>query len=263
MTQVCRTSPTRSSQGEFSSACSKISDLELKFTDLPCCPTVTAGIEKALKLVQSFSQVAEVIVASTPEEIAQWTTAKDQANIGKSTLPMPEIPVIGSRSGDPCGLSHRLRLGLFEVQHDTDVGCLESEGRWLTWNPAARRFFRLFKWIDCWTTSYNLFQAYTGPKRVARDGKGRNISQPRKDTDGDSVRVFLTITKLSLLGIFLFMEMFCIVSTNHPPYCHQTPGPRMSVLCIGYLDRIQIDTNRRPSTTARPTQCTSRTTAGL
>ncbi|KAK5279685.1 hypothetical protein LTR40_007439, partial [Exophiala xenobiotica] len=39
------------------------------------------GIEKTLKLVQSFSQVAEVIVASTPKELAMWQTAKDQANI--------------------------------------------------------------------------------------------------------------------------------------------------------------------------------------
>ncbi|KIW52313.1 hypothetical protein, variant [Exophiala xenobiotica] len=134
--------------------------------------TCTAGIEKALKLVQSFSQVAEVIVASTPKEVAQWATAKDQANI-------------------------------------------------------ARRFFRLFKWIDCWTTSYNLFQAYTGPKQIARDDKGRTIEQTRREADGDSVRVLLTIAKLSLLGIFLFMEMFCIADAMH--ITHNSWAPTLQI----------------------------------
>ena len=81
------------------------------------------GIEKTLKLVQSFSQVAEVIVASTPKELAMWQTAKDQANIGKFTLTMPEMPLIGPHPGNSCGLSHRLfLLDLFVVQQDADLG---------------------------------------------------------------------------------------------------------------------------------------------
>ncbi|KAK5194596.1 hypothetical protein LTR92_005840 [Exophiala xenobiotica] len=118
------------------------------------------GIEKTLKLVQSFSQVAEVIVASTPKELAMWQTAKDQANI-------------------------------------------------------ARRFFRLFKWIDCWTMCYNLIQGYTTPKQIAGDEKGKTIDQSREDADSDTVRGFLMSAKFSLLGIFLFMEMFCLTDAMH------------------------------------------------
>ncbi len=175
--------------------------------------TCTAGIEKALKLVQSFSQVAEVIVASTPKEVAQWATAKDQANIGKSTLPLPAIPLIVVLV-NPFGLLHCLfspRALRCPTRYRHGNGSVKSLANL---KSTARRYFRLFKWIDCWTTSYNLFQAYTGPKQIARDDRGRTIEQTRRDADGDSVRVLLTITKLSLLGIFLFMEMFCIVSTT-------------------------------------------------
>lgn len=56
--------------------------LEILIANVSSFAIKLVGIEKGLKFVQSFSQVAEVIIASTPEELARWKIAKDQANIG-------------------------------------------------------------------------------------------------------------------------------------------------------------------------------------
>jgi hypothetical protein len=61
---------------------------------------------------------------------------------------------------------------------------------------------------------YNLIQGYTTPKQIAGVEKGKTIDQSRRDADSDTVRGFLMSAKFSLLGVFLFMEMFCLVSTT-------------------------------------------------
>ncbi|KAI1617050.1 peroxisomal biogenesis factor 11 [Exophiala viscosa] len=103
-----------------------------------------AGIEKTLKFIQSFSQVAENAVASTPKEALQWKTAKEQTNL-------------------------------------------------------ARRYFRLFKWIDSWTAAYNQYQTYLVLG---------SVSKPPSDVD--NIKVVLTVAKFSLLGMYLFLEMFTL-----------------------------------------------------
>ncbi|KIW13098.1 hypothetical protein PV08_08285 [Exophiala spinifera] len=124
------------------------------------------GIEKALKFVQSFSQVAEVMFASTPEELARWAMAKEQANIG-------------------------------------------------------RRYFRIVKWIDCWTTAYNLLTTYNSPSASTGDEKPQKNNN---NSNQDAIRVTLMIAKFSLLGIFLFMEMFCIADAMHITHNSWAPG---------------------------------------
>ncbi|KAK4940640.1 hypothetical protein LTR10_019270 [Elasticomyces elasticus] len=103
-----------------------------------------AGIEKSLKFIQSFSQVAENAVASTPKEVLLWKTAKEQTNL-------------------------------------------------------ARRYFRLFKWIDSWTTAYNQYHTHLAPGPVAKP-----------PSDVDNIKVVLTVAKFSLLGMYLFLEMFTL-----------------------------------------------------
>ncbi|KAK6380607.1 hypothetical protein LTS17_004807 [Exophiala oligosperma] len=155
------------------------------------------GIEKALKFVQSFAQVAEVIIASTPEELARWKTAKDQANIG-------------------------------------------------------RRYFRLFKWIDCWNTVYNLLTTYSSPPAASGDEKSR------KNNHQDGIRLTLMMAKFSLLGIFLFMESFCIADAMH--ISHNSWAPWLQVeslkfwfyslavsVLLGLYDLVMLDSSPTPA----------------
>lgn len=62
-----------------------------------------AGIEKSLKFVQSFSQVAEYAVASSPKEVLQWKTAKEQTNLGKLQLQL-QLHASPSRTQTACVL---------------------------------------------------------------------------------------------------------------------------------------------------------------
>ena len=68
----------------------------------------------------------------------------------------------------------------------------------------ARRFFRLFKWIDCWNIAYSQFDS----KSDANDGK---INVKRAQAPQDSLHFLLVFAKWSLLGVYLFLEMFTIV----------------------------------------------------
>ena len=76
--------------------------------------------------------------------------------------------------------------------------------------PPARRYFRLFKWIDCWTTAYNQYHTHLAPSPV---------SKPASDVE--NIKVVLTVAKFSLLGMYLFLEMFTLVSTapQHVTHC--------------------------------------------
>lgn len=128
------------------------------------------GIEKTLKFVQSFSQVAQSLVASSlPKEAAQWETAKNQANL-------------------------------------------------------ARRYFRLFKWIDCWTLAYNQFDSYQGrPTNQEKEGS-------KQSAKVDNIKFILTVSKWSLLGIYLFMEMFTITDAMLITSNSWAPGLQMEAL---------------------------------
>ncbi|KIX04866.1 uncharacterized protein Z518_05737 [Rhinocladiella mackenziei CBS 650.93] len=73
----------------------------------------------------------------------------------------------------------------------------------------ARRYFRLFKWIDCWTLAHNQYSTHLGVQPSLNEKK--EITSPPKAA-GDNIRAALTVTKWSLLGIYLFMEMFTITN---------------------------------------------------
>ncbi|GAB7340235.1 hypothetical protein MBLNU457_6700t1 [Dothideomycetes sp. NU457] len=53
----------------------------------------------------------------------------------------------------------------------------------------SRRFFRLHKWIDCWT-----------------------VAQAQASTDQDDIRKILSVAKWSLLGMYFFLEMTTITN---------------------------------------------------
>jgi len=52
----------------------------------------------------------------------------------------------------------------------------------------ARRFFRLHKWVDCWSTA-----------------------QTQASAEQDDIRKILSVAKSSLLGMYFFLEMTTIV----------------------------------------------------
>lgn len=57
---------------------------------------------------------------------------------------------------------------------------------------SARRYLRLTKWIDCWQVMHTQFYAQSH----------------------SSIRTTLAVAKWSFLGIYFFLEMLTIVSTN-------------------------------------------------
>jgi hypothetical protein len=72
---------------------------------------------------------------------------------------------------------------------------------------SARRFFRLFKWIDCFNAANNLYAAYMAPPASAGGKENqRTSSGPAPAKDG--FHLVLLILKWSLLGAYLFLEFF-------------------------------------------------------
>lgn len=81
------------------------------------------------------------------------------------------------------------------------------------WIVKGRRYFRLFKWIDCWNMAYSQYQSYLAPRQDARAPKEASTRPPPAR---DNVHFLLLVSKWSLLGMYMFLEMFTIVSTDAP-----------------------------------------------
>lgn len=97
---------------------------------------IKAGLEKVLRLLQSFAQVV-IALSFSASDAAPWVQARSHFVVG-------------------------------------------------------RRFLRITKWVDAWQVAQEQFY---------------NASQSR-------VRMLLAVTKFSCLGMYLFLEMFTIVSLS-------------------------------------------------
>ncbi|KIW67029.1 hypothetical protein PV04_06307 [Phialophora macrospora] len=106
---------------------------------------------------------------------------------------------ISKFSNDPVGVEKTLKLLQSTAQIAANIGYWEPDEAAL-WTVAknqfalARRFFRLVKWIDCWNNGYAQYERY-GQKTAAQNG----------------LHLLLLVSKWSLLGAYLFVEMFTIV----------------------------------------------------
>ncbi|KAL2430653.1 hypothetical protein ABEF95_012293 [Exophiala dermatitidis] len=72
----------------------------------------------------------------------------------------------------------------------------------------ARRYFRLFKWIDCFNAAQAEYASINNKPEI-KDDKGHAQKSARTSSE-DNVRQLLSVSKWSFLGIYLFMEMFTI-----------------------------------------------------
>ncbi|EXJ86130.1 hypothetical protein A1O1_06500 [Capronia coronata CBS 617.96] len=89
----------------------------------------------------------------------------------------------------------------------------------------ARRYLRLFKWIDCFTVAHAEYQAYGNTPPRPNDEKEQKAS-------GDNVRILLSVLKWSFLGIYLFMEMFTI--TNALSITSYSWGPALQIEALKF-----------------------------
>lgn len=83
-------------------------------------------------------------------------------------------------------------------------------------NPGflARRFFRLFKWIDCFNVAQSqLSSPPAGTQVKPAESTSEKPEKPvaPQNPESNTLKALLMISKFSLLGIYLFMEMFVIV----------------------------------------------------
>ncbi|KAH0844801.1 PEX11 domain protein [Fonsecaea pedrosoi] len=110
------------------------------------------------------------------------------------------------------GVEKSLKFLQSTSQIAATVGYLSPDeaALWLTAKDQfalARRFLRLFKWIDCWNTAYAQYQSF--PASKATKDQPTKPSQPT--IAQSSVHSLLIVSKWSLLGMYLFIEMFTIV----------------------------------------------------
>ncbi|EHY56031.1 hypothetical protein HRR83_006588 [Exophiala dermatitidis] len=72
----------------------------------------------------------------------------------------------------------------------------------------ARRYFRLFKWIDCFNAAQAEYARINNKPEVKADEV--HAQKLTRTSSEDDVRQLLSVSKWSFLGIYLFMEMFTI-----------------------------------------------------
>ncbi|KEF55952.1 uncharacterized protein A1O9_07532 [Exophiala aquamarina CBS 119918] len=127
---------------------------------------------------------------------------------------------IAKFSNDAVGLEKTLKFTQFSSHVIAALSATSLEAA--RWNNTkanintARRFFRLFKWIDC----FNAAQAQLSPPAtVSQEKSSERTSEKTKQPadpprpESDNLKVFLTVSKFSLLGMYLFMEMFVITDS--------------------------------------------------
>ncbi|OAL33419.1 hypothetical protein AYO20_07275 [Fonsecaea nubica] len=110
------------------------------------------------------------------------------------------------------GVEKSLKFLQSTSQIAATVGYLSPDeaALWLTAKnqfALARRFLRLFKWIDCWNAAYAQYQSFPSSK-TTKDQPAKPL-QPSIAQSG--VHSLLIVSKWSLLGMYLFIEMFTIV----------------------------------------------------
>ncbi|EXJ58518.1 hypothetical protein A1O7_05944 [Cladophialophora yegresii CBS 114405] len=115
-------------------------------------------------------------------------------------------------SNDPVAVEKTLKLLQSTAQIAANIGYTSPDEATL-WTVAknqfalARRFFRLVKWIDCFNNGYAQYELYQHPR----------VSSEKAATGGNAtsaqngLHFLLVVSKWSLLGAYLFVEMFTIV----------------------------------------------------
>ncbi|OCT51489.1 Peroxisomal biogenesis factor 11 [Cladophialophora carrionii] len=117
---------------------------------------------------------------------------------------------ISKFSNDPVGVEKTLKLLQSTAQIAASVS-YPSPDEAALWTVAknnvalARRFFRLVKWIDCFNIGYAQYELYQHP----RSEKAVTGNTARSAHNG--LHFLLIVLKWSLLGAYLFVEMFTIV----------------------------------------------------
>ncbi|KIV88286.1 hypothetical protein PV10_07981 [Exophiala mesophila] len=123
---------------------------------------------------------------------------------------------IAKFTNDPVGIDKALKFFQFSLQAIESLSIEPTDT--IRWRAAkgnintARRFLRLFKWIDCFTVAQAQFQiASTGPasSSIENETSSDSVSKPTT-TSIDATKALLNGLKYSLLGMYLFMEMFVI-----------------------------------------------------
>ncbi|EXJ77592.1 hypothetical protein A1O3_09819 [Capronia epimyces CBS 606.96] len=133
----------------------------------------------------------------------------------------------------------------------------------------ARRYFRLFKWIDCFTVANAQYQAFGSTQPKGKDkGKGGTETATKTtvktpEDPGDNFRVLLSVSKWSFLGIYLFLEMFTI--TNALSLTSYSWGPTVQIealkfwayslavsVILGIYELFQLGSDSTPTPTTEP-----------
>ncbi|OQU97435.1 hypothetical protein CLAIMM_03365 isoform 2 [Cladophialophora immunda] len=93
----------------------------------------------------------------------------------------------------------------------------------LRWTTAGnqfalgRRYLYFFKWINCWMTAYRLLQGSKKPSsKYSTNGEKTQVQFTptgfKTSGNHDNIKSLLGALKFSLLGMFLFLEMFTILN---------------------------------------------------
>ncbi|KAJ9609748.1 hypothetical protein H2200_006076 [Cladophialophora chaetospira] len=123
---------------------------------------------------------------------------------------------IAKFSNDNVGVEKTLKLLQSTSQIAANIGYWSPDEA-AQWTIAknqfafARRFFRLVKWIDCWNNAYTQFEAYSAPSPPQRSTKDEKEQPKRIPPPQSSLHCLLLVSKWSLLGAYLFLEMFTII----------------------------------------------------
>ncbi|KAK5053907.1 hypothetical protein LTR84_001869 [Exophiala bonariae] len=125
---------------------------------------------------------------------------------------------IAKFSNDAVGLEKTLKFSQFSSHVIAALSTTSVEAT--RWNATkghintARRFFRLFKWIDCFNAAQAQFSAPAPTPKIKPTAS--TSEKPEKAVvtpapfESSNIKILLTVSKLSLLGLYLFMEMFVI-----------------------------------------------------
>jgi len=117
---------------------------------------------------------------------------------------------ISNYASDAVGIEKSLKLLQNASQIAANIGYWSPKeaGQWANAKDQfalARRYFRLFKWVDCWRVANDQYQSYM------TDVKDENKVPKRPSPAQNSIHFLLIVSKWSLLGMYLFVEMFTIV----------------------------------------------------
>ncbi|KIW32031.1 uncharacterized protein PV07_03610 [Cladophialophora immunda] len=115
-------------------------------------------------------------------------------------------------SNDALGVEKSLKFLQSTSQIAATIGYLSPDeaAQWLTVKnhfALARRYLRLFKWIDCWNMAYSQYQSFPA-SGTAKDKPSKQSQPPAAQSN---IHFLLIVSKWSLLGMYLFLEMFTIV----------------------------------------------------